>query len=798
MLPRIAGVLMAGGIVAVAPTTARANDPCTTSGSVVTCTGNQSGGVVAFDPAIDGLVVRDLTGPITGIQAFGGIALLSFGSANVNSVANLSVDGNGIHVTGRGGITVDQQGDITTTSGRGIYADSFSSSSADNVVIRSIGNLTSTSGSDGIVASAPSGAASIDSTGNVRGFGTGLSAYAHGDVNVTSRGDVSGGWQGVFAYSANGNATVNILRGNIEGSGGIYTAAGWGGSTATTNISSGVVVRSDTGFAVYTYGSNTVLNNSGSLTSTGLYNTVFMSGNNNVLNNAGFIGGYVSMHGPGVFNNLASGTYVMGDYFNLYSATLVNAGTLMTGSPGSSAHSSGFGAFVQTATGRFVVDADMKTGASSRLTVYGTAQLAGTIVVNPLNVTSGAQERQFTVLSATGGVTNNGLAVTGSAVQTYSLAMTANDVLVTARTDFRGNAGSLNGEQSNVANVLNQMWSGGATNPFLQAMTLITNQQGLANALDQLKPAGGSQSSSSFNAGQTMGNAVLSCRVNGEGAAIIREGQCVWARGRVQRTDVDASGTSPAVRERSESFMAGGQVAIAQDWRLGLAIGHDQTRTKVDPGANSSGDRVNVAGVVKYNPGAWLFAASVAGGRTWLDNSRLISFGGLNALATSKSEVDYLAGRLHAAYLLDLGAMYVKPMIDGGPTRVWRGGFVETGGAGAALAVRDATDTIWSVSPAVEFGTQLHASGLALRPFVKAGVTWSKPAEVVTVASFASAPAGVTPFRVSSSFDNVVADIGAGLDMLASSGFVVRLQYDGKLGEDTRQHSYALRASVPF
>jgi uncharacterized protein with beta-barrel porin domain len=71
------------------------------------------------------------------------------------------------------------------------------------------------------------------------------------------------------------------------------------------------------------------------------------------------------------------------------------------------------------------------------------------------------------------------------------------------------------------------------------------------------------------------------------------------------------------------------------DWRLGFAAGYDRINLENGAGASSDGNRANVGGVLKYNPGPLLLAAGVTGGWGFYDTTRMFSFGGFNAKATS-------------------------------------------------------------------------------------------------------------------------------------------------------------------
>jgi hypothetical protein len=46
--------------------------------------------------------------------------------------------------------------------------------------------------------------------------------------------------------------------------------------------------------------------------------------------------------------------------------------------------------------------------------------------------------------------------------------------------------------------------------------------------------------------------------------------------------------------------------------------------------------------------------------------------------------------------------------------------------------------------------------------------------------------------------DDVLADVAAGIDVINAKGAVLRLQYDGRFGEETQQNSASIKGSVPF
>jgi outer membrane autotransporter protein len=176
-----------------------------------------------------------------------------------------------------------------------------------------------------------------------------------------------------------------------------------------------------------------------------------------------------------------------------------------------------------------------------------------------------------------------------------------------------------------------------------------------------------------------------------------------------------------------------------------------------------------------------------------------MSFGGFNAMATSNSDIDYVSGQLHAAYLMSNGNWYAKPLVDAGVTELYLSGFTESGGGGAGLTVPSRTDAVFNVSPALEIGTELRFDNVSVwRPFIRGGATWQNTDNFVLDTDFIDAPQGVSPFTISTKVDQVLADVAAGVDVIYTPGAVLRIQYDGKFAQDTQLNSVSLKGSVPF
>jgi outer membrane autotransporter protein len=167
--------------------------------------------------------------------------------------------------------------------------------------------------------------------------------------------------------------------------------------------------------------------------------------------------------------------------------------------------------------------------------------------------------------------------------------------------------------------------------------------------------------------------------------------------------------------------------------------------------------------------------------------------------AQSDSEIDVFNGGLRAAYVLGSPQLYVKPMIDAAATRLDLGGTTETGGGAASLSVQGSNQTVYTIAPALEIGTEWWAAnGTLVRPFLRGGATWYENGDLALTAAFLNAPAGVSQFTILTDIDEVMGVVGAGLDVIAGTDTVLHACYDGQFGETTQIHVIALKGSARF
>ncbi len=475
-----------------------------TSTGNITTAGSNAFGINAFSQS--GVVTVTSTGNISTAGDFAsGLYAYSFrGGAvtvTVSSTGNITTTGNkayGIHAVSKGAaaVTVTSTGNITTT-GTNAYGIFAYSRSAGAVTVTSTGNIaTAGDNARGIFAlGIGAGAVTVTSTGNIATTGTyayGIFARGNGAgaVTVTSAGNIStagNGAKGIYAYSNTGPIAVTIKSGTV--SGGSRRGAGVDliGSSTNTLTNFGTVTALS-GLAILSEIGNSTVNNFGTV-----------------------IGNVILRDDANAFNNLAGGFFNSGVTVNLGAAgnTLTNAGTLSPGGAGTIQTTALTGNLVQSATGRLFSDINIAGATSDRVSISGTAALAGAVQVQVLNATLGPWQQ--TVLSATGGTTINGLSLLASPLLHAQLVFpNATDVAV-ASAGLNFLTPGLNNNQTSLANAFNgaaQTGSGGIGGPVVNfLLNGLTSLAGYGVVLNQLsgETAVGSQQTT-FNAmGQFMG-----------------------------------------------------------------------------------------------------------------------------------------------------------------------------------------------------------------------------------------------------------------------------------------------------
>ena len=310
---------------------------------------------------------------------------------------------------------------------------------------------------------------------------------------------------------------------------------------------------------------------------------------------------------------------------------MLNEGLLSPGGPGVIQTTELHGDYVQTSSGKYAVDIDQGGGTSDLLNVNagpnndGTAEVDGKvkpdIIANPETGT-----QTVTILTADGGVTNNGLRVRDTALVDYSLLFNPNDIQLRMNVDF-GSSG--------VGKQLNEVFEGGGPDgleDLALALLRLESNKDVSDAFQQLLGEDyRSLGIAEFYAQERFKEDMISCPIGG-GAAVVGpvaeplkvgtaypnmpvaypgssldENPCIWARIKWRNLEVDANEGTSGFDEDAVGVAGGGQFAFNGPWFGGVTFGYENSDIDGNP-VFSEGDRFQVGGTLKYITGPWLVA----------------------------------------------------------------------------------------------------------------------------------------------------------------------------------------------
>ena len=724
------------------------------------------------------------------------LTIRNSGALSTSGVFAIGIDSS----TQSGTLTIENSASITTTgqSGFGIVADSDSGTieitnsalitalGSDSLGIgaRTAGNLAVTTSQ--VISTPGTRSAGII----VVSDGSGGAVEVNANANVSASGN---GSFGIVAVAEQGASTINVA--------GSARVIGGSGSGAAVWFGGGTIEFAGASFSFDAAGSTNILRNAGEIyAGSGL--AVLGDAGNDAVHNDGALDGSVDLRGGtnSIVNNVL---FDAGAIVSVGAGNTVTNNATMYVRSGVISTTTLTGNFVQSSSGVLVVDVDPLTGQADRLTVSGTATLAGQLRLNQLNAGPVPGTQQITVIEATGGVVNNGIVLANTGAVNYAMIFpNGNDVdlIVEATTNFAPDGMNRNqtalGEHVNAIQIAG---GSGAFAPVVAALAALPDVPALAGAYDVLSPELYLETEvAALFSSLSFADNLMSCRVRDGGHAFVREGQCVWAEASGRFLDQRNAAHSLGFNEDAWRFAGGMQVAVGAGTHVNIAAGYEKGSLDSHH-ARADVDRAMAGIAIKHHTGPLMLTAALTGGYAWHDDRRNLAFPGLAAVADAEHDVTFVAGRLRAAWLHDMGGWYVKPLADVDVTHIRRDGVREAGGGGAGLEVGSGSATVLSFSPALEIGGESRlADGTLLRPYVSAGLTIFSETEFALSSRFLAAPDSVEGFSTLTNIDRVVADVSAGLLVLGSSGMSVKLGYDGRFGETVREHGVGAKVTLPF
>ncbi|WP_108659963.1 autotransporter outer membrane beta-barrel domain-containing protein [Acuticoccus kandeliae] len=673
-------------------------------------------------------------------------------------------DGGAVSLTILGGSTI-------ATLGDGAHA----------IVAQSIG------GGGGILG-LPTGAPSFE-TGLIR---TTTGAGDGGDIDLAINADIStagDGAFGVIAQSLGGggglitsNGVTTAATGNGPGNGGMVEIQLAGSVTTSGDGSTGIFAQSESsvgieinaavaggsggGYGVWVdggAGSSVTIDSMGAVSALS-GNAILQTGDTALdVDNQGTLMGSVALNGGTLTND---------------AAYLIGAGATVDGN------------FTQSAAGFLAFDFTRAEASATGglLAVSGTASLDGALRPNvftwllpePVQVVeSGALSGRFASVES------------ASPLFGWEQETDATRLTLTATADFTpagisGNAAALGG-------YLQKNWDS-ANEGFSEIFAILYNETPnparYARALDRMSPASLDILASDLasNAGEVLGTALSCPQFEGE-SSLVGEGRCVWMQGGgsvANRYDLDT---------RVDRFATaiGGQGEIASGWYLGGALRTDFV--------DADGDTIDASGTNYYGTvalkrvaGPWLFAGSIAAGIGDHSLDREDWAGG--TLSSDPTSI-LVGGRLRAAYSVDLGGAYVRPMADLDLFHVHTPEFTERGASPFAWTVRTNDETNVAITPSIELGIRRDiAEDTVLRGYLKLGATYTPTSERHLDTTFAGSGGG--DVRTNIDAPDLVGALTAGVQVYQGKGFDLRGEYDLSIGEDYLSQGGRLRLSYRF
>jgi uncharacterized protein with beta-barrel porin domain len=586
-------------------------------------------------------------------------------------------------------------------------------------------------------------------------------------------------------------------------------------------------------------GTDNVLTNRGAVTALSGLAIEGDTGNNTVDNFGTVTGNVVLGTGTNAFNNQAGALFNAGASVDLgASNVLTNAGTLSPGGAGTIQTTALTGNLTQSATGLLLADIDATGGTSDRVNVSGTAVLAGTVQVQLQNPTLGPWQQ--TLLSATGGTTNNGLSLLASpALHAQLIYPNATDVAVQS-SGINFVVAGLNGNQAAVAAGLNgAAQSAGLGGPvFNTLLTGFTSPGGYSNALTQLsgQPGATAAQTSAAATGQFI-NAIFDDVLGGTGdggattaaqdgdanayaatprlsreakdayaAVTPRDRAAFVARWRVwatvyggnSRVSGDASAGTSTTTSRIFGTVAGATYRFTPDTEVGFALGGAGSNFNLDGGFGSGkADMFNAAVYARRTIGN----AYVAGllGYSWQDTStdRTVTLAGTDTLHAS-FKAQALAARLESGWRYATPVIGITPYTALQSTVIGLPAYAETatsGGSTFALNYAAKTVTATRSELGAKFDKAILVSGGSLTLKVKTAWAHDWNSDSEATATFQSLPGasftvdGAIPAADSALFS-------AGAEMRWRNGFALSGLFEGEFSDTTQ--SYEAKGTLRY
>lgn len=704
---------------------------------------------------------------------------LAGGRFDVSGGANLGFSG---AVSGAGGLTKQGAGTLTLTG-----ANSYSGGTTV-MAGTLVGNAASISGN---IANANAGTVVFDQAGNATFAGA-----------ITGSGAMVKNGGGVLTLTG-----TSSLDWSVDAGGLVSAAERFSGDAA---IAAGASLTFDqaanaTYAGVLSGGGDFVKTAAGALDLTG--------------NSAGFTGATTVEAGTLLANGTLGGTLDVLGGARLMGAGTVGTTTIASGgtvAPGNSIGTLNIaGDITFDAGSTYEVEADPASAASDLIHATGQAILNGGSVLHvglagdyqPLSV--------YTIVTADAGVTGTFGSISSSfAFLAPTLTYDVDNVFLEL---IRNNVSFCDAAATNNQCATGQgVESLGAGSALYDAIVTLPDEAAARAAFDQLsgeihasakgmllddsrfvRDAATARIRAAFAGTAAPSTPVMSYGADGPVlAAADSQRFAVWGQAFGAWGSFDGDGNAAQFDHSGGGFLAGGDAAVGENWRLGLLAGYSHSSFDVDD-RSSSGDSDSIH-LGLYGGSQWGNLGFRAGAAySWhdIETARTVSFEGFADQLTANYDAGTAQVFGELGYKLETGSAVFEPFVNLAYVNLSTDAFTEEGGLAALSSAKtstDATFTTLGVRAATGFmlgGMQAEARGM---------LGW-RHAFGDTIPESTFAFAGGTPFSIAGTpiaKDALAVEAGLDLDLAPNATFGI--SYSGQISGDASDHAAKASLTIKF
>ncbi|MEO5755450.1 MAG: autotransporter domain-containing protein [Mesorhizobium sp.] len=262
-----------------------------------------------------------------------------------------------------------------------------------------------------------------------------------------------------------------------------------------------------------------------------------------------------------------------------------------------------------------------------------------------------------------------------------------------------------------------------------------------------------------------------------------------WASGK-------DDGNAAAFKRSTGGFLAGGDGAVGDTWRVGVLTGYSQSSFDVaDRSSTGSSDNYHL-GV--YGGGEWgAFGLRGGAAYTWhhIETGRTVGLPGFADALTAAYNAGTAQVYGEAGYRVDTSQASFEPFANLAYVNLHTQGFTEKGGAAALTAAASTTDTTFTTL-GVRASTDLSLGSI---PVTARGMLgWRHAFGTVTPTSQV-AFAGSDPFSIAGApIARDTAIVEAGIDLDMGSATKLGLSYTGQFGGGLSDNGFKARLGMEF